>query len=95
MQKEQCYAAMLQVIVQRRREVATGEEKKKVMRAKRGRQETDDLSVDPWGIGGAAWAGSFWELGCGCMCRVQGARVQGCKGGLQRQGKATFSSPAV
>lgn len=80
-------------IVQRRRGVATGEEEKKVMRAKRGRQETDDPLLTPWELG---------ELGAGslvarCMCRVQGGaarREGGAPWLLQRQGKGTCSSTA-
>lgn len=42
------------------------------MRAKRGRQETDDPLLTPWELGELG----SWELGCRCMCRVQGA---GCR----------------
>lgn len=100
MQKEQCYAAMPRIIVQRRRGVATGEEEKRVMRAKRGRQETDDPLLTPWELGELG----AWELGCRCMLQGAGCGA-GCGAGrraarggaprlLQRLGKGTCSSPA-
>lgn len=42
------------------------------MRAKRGRQETDDPLLTPWELGELG----SWELGCRCMCRVQGVAAR-------------------
>ena len=72
-------------IVQRRRGVATGEEEKKVMRAKRGRQETDDPLLTPWELGELG-AGSVVAGAC-AGCRVmQSVERSGATWLLQRQG---------
>lgn len=82
--------------VQRRRGVATGEEEKKVMRAKRGRQETDDPLLTPWELGELGAGSLVAGAGACAGCRVMQSRVV--EGGapwlLQRQGKGTCSRPA-